>query len=351
MTGFRRIASTAPATHNPPVDPLTFTPIYMERIWGGRRLETHYHRTLPKPDAPYGESWDLVDRDPEQSVVDAGPLSGTTLHDLWTKRRTECFGTGYDSHKRFPILIKILDACDDLSIQVHPPEPGKPQPAAEPKTEMWYIADCDPGAVLHMGLKRGVDRNAFRKAIESGTVADCVHAVQPRPGDSVLIPSGRLHAIGKGFLIHEIQQNSDTTYRVFDWNRPGLDGNPRALHTRESMESIRFDDTEPSMDPRQGPVLASCPFFHTEIHSLHQAEPEPEPDLSRFRILCTLDGRLLLPDGRILPPGRLALLPRGCAPARADAAASFLRITLPREAHASDASRHPPETPAPPRHQ
>ncbi|MCU0779273.1 MAG: class I mannose-6-phosphate isomerase, partial [Akkermansiaceae bacterium] len=186
------------------MQPITFKPIYMPRVWGGRELERVYGRQLPDADQPYGESWEIVDRGNEQSIVDEGALAGTALHDLWTDRREEIFGSGYEAQPRFPILIKILDARDDLSIQVHPPVDRAAELGGEPKTEMWFIADCDPGAKLYVGLKHGVSRKDFERAITGGGVEACVHAIEPKPGDSIFIPSGRLHAIGAGFLIHEI---------------------------------------------------------------------------------------------------------------------------------------------------
>jgi mannose-6-phosphate isomerase len=250
------------------MDPITFSPIYMERVWGGRMLESVYGRALPHPDRPFGESWEISDREGGRSVADVGPFAGLSLHHLWNSRREEIFGAGYEHFPSdFPILIKILDARDDLSIQVHPPTNLTKILGGEPKTEMWYIADRDPGAKLYVGLKNGVTAQVFRRAIELGTVADCVHTLLPNPSDSIFIPSGRLHAIGAGFLIFEIQQNSDTTYRVFDWNRVGLDGKPRDLHIKESMASIDFTDFEPAMDRPVDNVLASCPRFAKAIAS------------------------------------------------------------------------------------
>lgn len=301
----------------------------MERVWGGRELERVYGRKLPHPDRPFGESWEIVDRENEQSIVDQGPWSGESLHHLWTTRRDEIFGTGYDSHPRFPILIKVLDARDDLSIQVHPPVDLASSLGGEPKTEMWFIADCDPGARLYVGLKQGVSRSDFEQAIANGSVADCVHAVTPKPGDSIFIASGRLHAIGAGFLIHEIQQNSDTTYRVFDWNRMGLDGKPRELHVPESMASIDFHDFEPGMDQPVGDTLASCPYFKTDLKSLKAGEEITNPDPSRFSIISVVEGSLTTKAGRVLGKGDFALLPKGCDALQAEADASILQVTLP----------------------
>ncbi len=311
------------------MESITFKPLYMERVWGGRELERVYHRQLPDPAAPFGESWEIVDREGEQSVVDEGPLAGTTLHDLWTQQRESVFGTGFADHPRFPILIKVLDARDDLSIQVHPPVHLASDLGGEPKTEMWFIADCDPGAKLYVGLKHGVTREAFEQSITDGTVEQCVHAVSPQPGDSIFIASGRLHAIGAGFLIHEIQQNSDTTYRVFDWNRLGLDGKPRQLHVSQSLASIDFDDFEPAMDTPDGDTLATCPYFQTDRKSLTAGETITNPDPERFSILSVVEGALESISGRRFTKGQFMLLPRGAAPLKATYDSTVLQVTLP----------------------
>ena len=145
------------------MNPITFKPLYMERVWGGREFERVYHRSLSDSVSPFGESWEIVDREGEQSVVDEGPLAGKTLHELWTFHREEIFGTGYGDHPRFPILIKVLDARDDLSIQVHPPAYLAAELGGEPKTEMWYIAACEPGSKLYVGLKQASPRPISRK--------------------------------------------------------------------------------------------------------------------------------------------------------------------------------------------
>ena len=148
---------------------------------------------------------------------------------------------------RFPLLCKILDAREKLSLQVHPPAGKAAELKGEPKTEMWYIADAAPGASLYVGLKHGVTRAEFERKIVDGTVAECFHHIPVHAGDTMFLPSGRVHAIGDGLVIFEIQQNSDSTYRVFDWNRVGLDGKPRELHVAESLASIDFDDFEPKL--------------------------------------------------------------------------------------------------------
>lgn len=311
------------------MEPITFSPLYMERVWGGRELERVYGRYLPGPEKPFGESWEIVDREKEQSVVSEGPLAGTTLHDLWTNRREEIFGSGLPDHPRFPILIKVLDARDDLSIQVHPPVHLAAGLGGEPKTEMWVIADCDPGAKLYVGLKNGVTREDFEKSIADGTVADCVHSITPQTGDSIFIASGRLHAIGAGFLIHEIQQNSDTTYRVFDWNRLGLDGQPRELHVAESLASIDFHDFEPTMDAPVGDTLAACEYFKTDRKSLAAGDSIANPHDDRFSILSVVEGQLESAGGRQFGKGSFILFPRGSSTLKALQETTVLQITLP----------------------
>ena len=311
------------------MEPITFTPLYMERVWGGRELETVYGRKLPDPKKPFGESWEIVDRENEQSVVDEGTHRESTLHDLWTNHREEIFGEGFQNHPRFPILIKILDARDDLSIQVHPPAHLAETLGGEPKTEMWFIADRNPGAKLYVGLKNGVTRDAVEKSIADGTVADCVHVLTPDPGESIFIASGRLHAIGAGFLIHEIQQNSDTTYRVFDWNRLGLDGKARELHVGESLASIDFQDFEPAMDSPLGDNLASCEYFKTDLKALQLGETITNPRDDRFSIISVVEGMLESDGGRRFEKGRFILLPRDGAPLKALEDSTLLQITLP----------------------
>lgn len=310
--------------------PITFAPLYMERVWGGRELERVYHRELPDDGRPYGEAWEVVDREAEQSVVNHGPLMGTPLHYLWSHQRAEIFGAGYETcAERFPILVKILDARADLSIQVHPREEPSEFPEDEPKTEMWFIAECDPGAKLYVGLRRGMTPENVSNALQDGSVADCIHAITPHPGESIFIPSGRLHAIGAGFLIHEIQQNSDTTYRVFDWNRLGLDGKPRELHVEKSMANIRFDDFEPAMDTPQGNILAACAYFRTERISLAEGQTYTAEIPHRFVILSVVAGVLGSADGRFFRRGETLLLPAHAESLRAVVATSVLAITLP----------------------
>jgi mannose-6-phosphate isomerase len=227
--------------------PLTFQPIFKDRIWGGRELERLYGKALP-PGRVIGEAWEITDRDGDTSVIANGPFAGRTLNWLMQNHAAELLGRARPAGgNHFPILCKILDARERLSLQVHPPAAKAAGLNGEPKTEMWYIADAGPGAELYVGLKPGVTRAAFEEKIQDGTVAECFHRIAVRAGDTMFLPSGRVHAIGDRLVIFEIQQNSDTTYRVFDWNRVGLDGKPRELHVAQSLASIDFNDFSPAL--------------------------------------------------------------------------------------------------------
>jgi len=308
------------------MEPIIFSPIYMTRVWGGRSLESTYQRLLPDGQ-PYGESWEISDREHEQSVVDRGRFAGKTLHELWSNHREEIFGTDLTG-ERFPLLIKILDARDDLSIQVHPPQEVAPKLGGEPKTEMWYIANCDPGAKLYVGVKKESTRESFENSLSDGTVAQQVHAIEPERGDSIFIASGRLHAIGAGFLIYEIQQNSDTTYRVFDWNRMGLDGKPRDLHLAESIASIDFEDFEPGMDTPDGHTLATCEYFTVDQLDLKAGDPITNPN-DRFSIITVVSGEITDIEGQTFRMGDFFILPRGAHPLTARSEALVLQTRIP----------------------
>jgi mannose-6-phosphate isomerase len=308
---------------------LEFVPIAMPRVWGGRMLESQYQRPLPLKDVPYGESWELVDREEAQSVVAQGPLAGMTLHELWNSHRAEWFGDGLPESSRFPLLVKILDAREDLSIQVHPPAHLASSLAGEPKTEMWYVAHAQPGARLVVGLRQGVTQESFRQAIESGKVADLVHEIPVAAGDSIFIPSGRLHAIGGGLLIIEIQQNSDTTYRVFDWNRLGLDGKPRELHIEQSLVCIDYTDVEPSVDQQEGNVIARCEHFVVEKFSLPAGASIGLARSDRFSLLHVVSGCVTDVAGASWFAGATLLLSPGEKGVKASQETEVLRTHIP----------------------
>ena len=288
-------------------EPISFQSLAMDRVWGGRRLESLPGKSLP-PDVPIGELWELVDREEAQSLVSGGSCDGLSLHDLWNAHRDEIFGKEYDrsASARFPLLIKLLDASDKLSVQVHPPLHKADELGGEPKTEVWYFLDSLPQANIYAGLKRGVTREEFEALLESGGVEKTLHDIPVRTGESIFIPSGRLHAIGAGNVIIEVQQNSDTTYRVFDWNRSGLDGNPRALHIKESMASIDFEDFEPAVKSASEKLVADCPFFHIEKQFL--ATPCDVRPPNRFALVVSTDHPVSC-HGRTFGKGQFFIVP------------------------------------------
>ena len=273
---------------------MSFTPLYMERVWGGRGLELKLGRTLPEGKV-IGESWELVDREGEQSIVAEGTHKGKTIRELLEGGAADILGPGREGSQPFPILIKWLDCQDRLSLQVHPPAAIAPILGGEPKTENWYIADCDEDASLIVGLKQGVTREQFTQALKDNKVGACVHRFPVRQGDSILVESGRMHAIDAGNLILEIQQNSDTTYRVYDWGRVGLDGAPRQLHLEESLQSIDFEDFEPK--PLKivpgAQTLADCKEFRIRKFELMPGDEALElPAGESARLIHILSGAL-----------------------------------------------------------
>jgi len=238
--------------------PLQFQPVFQERIWGGRSLESLYGKSIPAG-KPIGESWEISDRPEAPSVVAAGPLRGKTLEEVMRDHPRDLMGNAKPQGGRFPLLVKILDAREKLSLQVHPPASKAAQLGGEPKTEMWYITQAEPGAELYVGLRTGATRAEFEQRAADGSVAELFHKVPVQAGDAMFLPSGRVHAIGAGLVIFEIQQNSDTTYRVFDWNRLDAHGKGRTLHLCESLESIDFTDFNPGLaKPRLLGVEGGC---------------------------------------------------------------------------------------------
>ena len=241
---------------------LRFAPIYQTRVWGGRALEAALGRSLPPVD-PIGESWELVDRPEAQSVVAEGPMAGLSLRSLLERHAAAIMGPAWPAQRPFPILVKWLDCRERLSLQVHPPSSVAGELRGEPKTENWYIAETAPGSRLIVGLRKGVTRARFEAAAGAGNLEECVHSFNVAAGDSILVRSGQVHAIDAGNLILEIQQNSDTTYRVYDWGRVGLDGRPRQMHLAQSLRSIDWNDFEPAplrAAPTSG-VIADCAEF------------------------------------------------------------------------------------------
>lgn len=300
----------------------------MERVWGGRRLESLYGKRLPSA-ALIGESWEIVDRREAQSVVHEGPFRGKTLHHLWSAQRAVVFGEVRDA-PRFPILLKLLDAQENLSLQVHPPAALAGELDGESKSELWYVVDAAPKARLYAGLKNGSTREVFQRAIEERKVEDHIHTLEVAAGDAIFLPSGRLHALGAGNLIVEIQENSDTTYRVYDWGRVKKDRARRPMHVAKALRCIDFTDCEPALLKPKGEALVRHELF--EIDKWELSQEREIADAGRFAIVVCLTGELEC-AGRRFKPGDSFLVPAQLADRQIRPLGenvSLLRVMMPR---------------------
>jgi mannose-6-phosphate isomerase len=293
VVNFRRnVVSKVPHMADLPL--LRFTPILREYLWGGRRL-AEFGKPIGSGDH-YAESWEIVDHGGDQSVVTDGPLRGTTLHQIVTQHGPLLFGRHYPL-RQFPLLFKFLDCQKTLSVQVHPNDcqAALLSPPDLGKTEAWVILAAEPGSQVFAGLKPGVDRNALERALADGNCDRCLYEFKPHVGDCVFIEAGTVHALGAGLLVAEIQQASDTTFRLFDWNRVDRDGKPRALHIEESLETIDF---------RRGPVGPVVPIVTPQPHVEHLVTSDkfvldrwkmesraPLAVDNRFHILSLIEGR------------------------------------------------------------
>ncbi len=300
--------------------PLRFRPILRRYLWGGRQLE-QLGKTLGDGD-DYAESWEIVDRGSDHSTVAAGPLAGKTLHELLESDSESLLGR-HAGLTQFPLLIKFLDAQRALSLQVHPndEQAARLVPPDLGKTEAWVILAAEPHSFLLAGLRRGVDRDMLARELARETCELCVERIEPKPGDCFYLPAGVVHALGPGLLVAEIQQASDTTFRLFDWNRPGPDGNPRELHVDEAMAAIDFE---------HGPVAPQVPqpSNHSHVEQLVTCDkfvldrwrfdsPQPVGGDQRFHVLIVLDGAVDVAGDAAGPPleaGGVVLLPAALGP-------------------------------------
>lgn len=312
--------TTPPAMH-----PLRFQPLFKHAIWGGRRLETILGKSLDgtadDPDrADWAESWEIVDHGEDQSVVAAGALSGATLGGLTRERGEELLGR-HAPRSQFPLLLKFLDANRNLSVQVHPNDEqgARLDPPDLGKTEAWVVLHAEPGSKIYAGLKRGFDREALAREVHRGTTEMCLHAFEPSAGDCVFIPAGTVHAIGAGLVIAEIQQSSDTTFRLFDWNRVGADGQPRQLHIEESLEVIDFDrgpvnpQTPQPTDQPGRTRLVTCDKF--VLDRIHGDQPWSVGGDDGCHLVAVVEGAAKIqgdPAETPLRMGESMLLPAAC---------------------------------------
>ena len=302
---------------SPAVYPLLFRPVYKDYLWGGDKIIRRFGRSAPP--GIYAESWEVSDRDDGMNVVANGPATGRSLKEIESEWGEALLGAGTGS-TRFPLLIKLIDAKDRLSVQVHPNDETARRCGGEAKTEMWYVLDADPGAQVFAGLRPGAGRKEFEAAIRSGAFESVLAAVPVKAGDAVFMPGGRMHAIDAGCLILEVQQNSNTTYRVYDWGRVGADGKPRELHIAQAMQVARWDDPEsarvkpralPEPAPNARQEIVVCPYFRMErleLKSARALEHRPET----FHVLFLASGEMSIdwPGGtQTLKPGTTVLVP------------------------------------------
>ena len=273
--------------------PLRFEPIFRRYLWGGRRLATLLSKPIGRDNC--AESWEVADRPEARSVVAAGPLAGRTLGELIRCHGPEILGR-HDPRPFFPLLVKFLDARDSLSIQVHPDDAraARLTPPDIGKTEAWVVIDAEPGGLVYAGLKPGVDRKTLHRETLRGNCLDCLHSFEPAAGDCIFLPAGTVHALGAGILIAEVQQPSDATFRLFDFNRVDAGGKPRELHIDMALDAIDYDAGPVSPrapQPAELPHverLVACEKF--ELARWKIDSPVQVGGDGRFHIFVGLDG-------------------------------------------------------------
>jgi len=277
--------------------PLKFKTIYLEKIWGGNRLKTLLNKDYGNL-SNCGESWEISGVEGNISVVENGFLAGNNLQELIEIYMGELVGDKVFKKfgEEFPLLIKFIDAQDDLSIQVHPnDELSKKRHNAYGKTEMWYVIDAAEGALINSGFNQQVTKEQYLQSVESGKLTDLLHYDEVDEGDVFFIPAGRVHAIGKGALVAEIQQTSDVTYRIFDYNRKDNKGNLRELHTDLAVDAIDFSyleeyKTKYSVDKNRSSEIISCNYFTTNILEFNKEVDKDYIQLDSFVIYISLNG-------------------------------------------------------------
>ncbi len=296
--------------------PLRFRPVFKRYIWGGRRLATELGKALG-PGDDYAESWDICDRGADQSVVEGGPLAGASLATLVAEHGAALLGR-HHPQAHFPLMVKFIDACRALSVQVHPndAQAARLDPPDAGKYEASIVMTAEPGSVVYAGLQPGVDRKSLTEAVRQGTCQQLLHRFEPVPGDCIFLPPGTVHALGPGLLVAEIQQASTVTFRLFDWNRVGPDGKPRPLHVQEALDVVDFArgpvfPQQPQPTGRPGVSrLVQCERFWLDRWTIDR--PESLGGDQRCHVLCVLEGSFRIegdPLGTPLRRGSTALVP------------------------------------------
>jgi len=302
--------------------PIIFKPIYKEMIWGGTRLADMFGRQLPS--SKIGESWDISCRLQEMGIIENGPYAGETFEDYIAKDKAHILGTRLVNCERFPLLVKIIDANDALSIQVHPSDAAaqKAGNADCGKSEMWYILNPPDDGNLIIGLKPGITREKLAEAYENGTVEACLNYLPVATGDIIDIPAGLVHALTPGVVVAEVQQNSDITYRLYDYNRLGLDGKPRQLHVEEALAVSDFKEkipkcAVPGLRIEKGEnaltyVICNPNFAIIKYDVVSPLVEESNP--AAFSIFTCVEGNAVIEAGDIaaeVPTGGSVFIPAG----------------------------------------
>ncbi len=321
-------------THPHALYPLRLRPAYQHYVWGGSRIPEIFHRDLPP--GIYAESWEVSDRPEGPSVVADGALAGLTLNRIIRNYGSDALGAAMAAG-RCPWLIKLIDARERLSVQVHPDRRAAEAHGGEPKTEAWYVLDAAPGGVVYAGFKPGVREPALRRALADASVENLLEKVPVARGDLIFVPGGLAHAIGAGCLLLEVQQNSNTTYRVYDWGRLGADGQPRELHVEQALRALQWKARPEIVRAAAAPAghwqtLLHTPFFDLGRLVLAAADPPAAlPESDRCQALFVVSGAVLLtaPGGwkSELPAGSSVFLPAAvgvCRLASAGAAAEAI---------------------------
>lgn len=284
------------------MEPIKFESVLKQTLWGGDKIIPfkHIHANLEH----VGESWEISGIHGSETIVANGPYKGYQLNDLVDLLKEKLVGK--ENYKRFgaefPLLIKFIDARQDLSIQVHPTdEVAHRQGKERGKTEMWYIMDSAPDAKLYSGLKQQITPDEYKQMVENDTICDALAQYEVKEGDVFFLPAGRIHAIGSGCFLAEIQQTSDVTYRIYDYKRKDKDGNYRELHTQQAAESINYQveknyRTDYVAQPNRGVSLVKCPYFNTAVYDLNEPMTIDYSELDSFVVLIGLKGEGIIKD-------------------------------------------------------
>ena len=311
-----------------------FKPLLMQSLWGGEKIIPFKH--LYSDLTNVGESWEISGVKNNETVVDGGEYDGTPLNVLVERLGPKL--VGQDNYERFgnefPLLIKFIDARDDLSIQVHPTdEIALRQGRRRGKTEMWYLMSSDKGAKLYSGLKKKITPEEYAAMVENDTICDALAQYEVKEDDVFFLPAGRIHAIGAGCFLAEIQQTSDVTWRIYDFKRKDKDGNYRELHTKQAAEAINYNvekdyRTNYLPEKNQGVNLVSCPYFNTAVYDLNEPMTIDYSELDSFVILIGLSGEGTVTDAKgnttSLKAGETILLPATNAQVKVEGTVKFL---------------------------